>query len=703
MDLPSKSGEGLNALLSSLVEVTYPIDDLEALKRAQSNCIQRFQDDLESGGAELAKLADNYSRLQNVWGFGVWEWHSEEDRFTVFDSSLWRSMGFNSSGIESISKVEHALKLVHPDDHAVVVDVLKNHRRDNRGPIECAYRLCGKDGKYRWIYLRASSLRNEDGWITYMSGVNYDITNEKYAEQSLRDNQSLFQRILKSTNDGIWEWSLSKGRLSFSQGCWRILGFNVEDSEMGLRRHRLWRARVHPMDRSEFDLALTLPMEHGGEIDVEYRIKNIHDEWIWIRSRGDVIYDENGDIEYLSGANIDITELKRAEERLISAKSLAEQANKAKSDFLSNMSHELRTPMNAIIGFAQLFDYADNITDEQRENINEINRAGNHLLELINDVLELSRIEAGKLQFSLEAVAIGQLIQTVFDDCAISASQRHVSLNFEPQHLIDTYIRADQNALQQAISSLIEFGVQSSRVGGRVIVSLATTANDYLVISVRDNGQGIPKSAQATLFEPFGRKAQDNQESSGIGLAICQKLVELMSGNLLFESEEGVGTCFQIQLPMVKKEKTIPASSDYVPKAVEVGAGFSIDSELFTGKCFLYIEDNAANISVLEQYFGQFTGLDFHSAGESITGLFKARQLDPDLIILDINMPGIDGFEVLTILRSDPATQAMPVVALSANATNDDIRRALDAGFTDYLTKPVDVEQLTMVINSLVH
>ncbi|BFM07664.1 PAS domain-containing hybrid sensor histidine kinase/response regulator [Halioxenophilus aromaticivorans] len=692
-------------LLTSLVELSGLGGNTASTEAKMQRNLEAFHQEQVNGGAELSKLHDTYFRLQNVWGFGTWEWDIKTWRFTVFNSQLWRALGYSAEEIEAIDTVEHAMSFVHENDHPPLAKILEKHRKDSSVPLQQSYRMRCKNGTYRWTHLRAQTLRNSDNKIVYMSGVNYDITNEKYAEQSLRENQSLFQRILKSSNDGIWEWSLRDGRLSFSQGCWRLLGFNVEDIEMGLRRHRLWRARVHPLDRSEFDLALTLPMESGGEIDVEYRIKNIHDEWMWIRSRGDVIYDENGAIEYLSGANIDITELKRAQERLTSAKSLAEQANKAKSEFLSNMSHELRTPMNAIIGFTQLFDYADNVTEEQRENISEINRAGHKLLDLINDVLELSKIEAGKLLCSLEPVAVAALIEDVFVQSQHVAELKDVSLSFEPHHLTSVYVRADQNALRQAVTNLIDFCVLSCRIGGRIIVSLATTTNDYLVVSVRDNGRGISKSEQDMMFEPFGHRVGDEQvdQGSGIGLAISKSLVELMSGNLLFDSEEGVGTCFQIQLPLIKHELTITEQSDYIPKAVALGEDFSVNNDLFVGKCFLYIEDNSANIAVLEQYFSQFNGLQFEVADESITGLFKARNTAPDIIILDINMPGIDGYEVLTILRSDLSTESIPVIALSANTARDDIQRALDAGFTDYITKPVDVEQLTMVVNSLVH
>lgn len=665
--------------------------------------IDNFKQDLFVGGQQLEQMSHNFDRLQKVWGFGCWEWDFCAGRFSVFNSHLWRSMGYTEEDLALIDSTEGAMSFVHKDDLPAMSAALEDEESIG-STFEYSYRLRCKNGSYRWLHLRAASQRDDEDKLLFMSGVNYDITNEKYAEQSLRDNQALFQRILTSSNDGIWEWSRTDSRMSFSQGCWRLLGFSTEDNELGKRRHRMWRARIHPMDRPEFDMALGQALEQGIAIDVEYRIKNIYDEWIWIRTRGDVIYDGEGKVEYLSGANIDITELKRSEERLIAAKSLAEQANKAKSEFLSSMSHELRTPMNAIMGFAQLFDYADNITSEQRENISEINRAGHRLLDLINDVLELARIEAGKLQFSLEAIAIGPLIESVFGECHNMAREQGVNLNFEPHHLTNAFVRADQNGLKQAILSLVNYGIQSCRSGGRVIVSLVDTANDYLVISVRDNGRGIPSALQPDLFEPFGRKVSENhnEESTGIRLAICKQLVELMAGNLQYDSEEGVGTCFQIQLPLEKREKFTDKSNQANAIIRDSLNGFEVNTHLFADKCFLYIEDNHANISLLEQYFSQFVDLSFEIADESVLGLFKARNSKPDLIILDINMPGIDGYEVLTILKGDEETASIPVVALSAHATNEEINRALDAGFIDYLTKPVDVEQLTMIASSLV-
>ncbi|WP_317928648.1 PAS domain-containing protein [Halioxenophilus sp. WMMB6] len=648
---------------------------------------------------DLLNISLQFARMQNVWGFGYWEWDLVTGEFRVLPSHLWRSMGYEPKEVLAIKSVEQAVALVHPEDRLAISAAL-SEQLATESAYEYSFRIRNSRGNYSWVQSRAASLRDANDKIIFIASVNYDITNEKLAEQELRDNQAHFERILHSSNDGIWEWSCSEQRLSFSQGCWRLLGFELDDAEVGKRRHQLWRARIHPLDRQAYDQTLQDRIANGGEFDIEYRIKDIEDNWLWIRTRGDVIYDEEGNVEYLAGAHIDITAIKRADERIITAKQVAEQANQTKSEFLSSMSHELRTPMNAILGFTQLFDYAGNITDEQRENINEIKKAGNQLLELINDVLELSKIEAGKLQFSLEPVAVGPLIEEVFNNCREGADALNISLSYEPHHLANATVRADKPSLRQAIINLICNAVHYNRPGGRIIVSLMDTAEHFLVISVRDTGRGVAAKDANTLFEPFGRKSAEGGENqgSGIGLAICKRLVELMGGVIEFDSEEGVGSCFQIHLPM---QQQIVAENPAARKLLPMAAVSDFNPDLFAGKKLLYIEDNSANIRLLEQFFNHFNDLNFQVAEESVLGLYKARNLKPDLIILDINMPGMDGYEVLAILRSDEQTANIPVIALSANATNQDIKRALEVGFSDYLTKPVDVEQLAAVVGSL--
>lgn len=648
----------------------------------------------------LLQMSLHFARIQSVWGFGFWEWDKACDRFQVLPSNLWRSMGYEPKQLLAINSVEEVLRFVHHQDRAELIKAFRNDPAKLIDGYVHSFRALNSDGSYRWIQVRVNALTDDGGNVSYIAGVNYDITNEKQAEHELRDNQSHFSRVIHSTNDGMWEWSRETGKASFTQGCWRLLGFDIDDNDMGEDRYQAWQERIHPADANRCASLLQDHLHHGGDFDLEYRIRNAQDEWQWVRTRGDVIYDEDGEVEFLAGAHIDITELKKAEDRMLETKRIAEQANQAKSEFLSSMSHELRTPMNAILGFTQLFDFAENLTDEQRENISEIRKAGDQLLVLINDVLELSRIEAGKLQFSLEPIAVGGVIEAVFEHCSKPASEFGVSLSFEPHHLANTFVRADQNGLQQTIINLICQAVHSNRPGGRVIVSLIDTSSDTLIISVRDTGRGIPEACKQDLFEPFSHpRGELNEASTGIGLAISKKLVELMGGRIEFESEEGVGSCFQIHLPIAPQG----AATEIKRIAPEPSEHFLINKQLFAGRKLLYIEDNRANIRLLEQYFAEFDAMQFHVADESVLGLYMARSLQPDLILLDINMPGMDGYEVLAILRSDPSTADIPVVAVSANATNVDIQRALEVGFNDYLTKPVDVEQLTMTVTTELH
>ncbi len=663
------------------------------------NSTQRSVTQWEDTKKNLLKMSLHFVRMQNVWGFGYWEWDFTETNFKIHPSNLWRSMGYQSHEILGIQTVEQILEYVHEEDRIYLqTEVLESLKKE--ASYEYSFRVRNRDGSYRWIQSRTSSLRDANNKIYYLAGVNYDISNEKRAEEGLRENQTQFQRILHSSNDGIWEWSRKAANLTFSQGCWDLLGYRVDDNTLGPRRYRLWRARIHPLDRPHFDQILRDRIQNGGEFDIEYRIQNKDKHWLWVRTRGDVIYDENGEVEYLAGANIDISALKKANERILSAKKLAEQANQAKSEFLSSMSHELRTPMNAILGFTQLFDYADNITEEQRENIQEIRKAGNQLLELINDVLELARIEAGKLNTHLEPVAISSVIHNVFDHCQQSAKELGVDLSYEPHHLASVAVKADKTALTQAIINLICFGVHNNHIGGRVIVSLMDTAANYLVISVRDTGKGVEKSQIPCLFEPFSRKSYESPDSVcvGIGLTIAKRLVELMNGNLEFESEKGIGSCFQIQLPL----ESIDAAIQHEVEEREAYSGHQ-NKRLFSGKRFLYIDEVGAQSEALAQAFQMFDELDFQRADEGVLGLYKARNMSPDAIIMDINMPGMDGYELLSILRSDKNTENIPVIALSTNATNRDMQKALDAGFSDFLTKPVDIDQITMVLNGLVN
>lgn len=542
-------------------------------------------------------------------------------------------------------------------------------------------------------------MRNEKGWAVYLSGINFDITGLKEAEDETRRREARQMRIINASNDGIWEWSAEEDTFFFSKRCFEQIGIPVSDEDLqkGLHQFRRFREHVPPQDRRRLDLAWMRHLKHRETLDVEYCIRGGGNQLYWLRTRGQANYNEAGELLSVSGTNLDITELKRAEERVVQAKEAAEKANRAKSEFLSSMSHELRTPMNAILGFSQLFDFDTNLAAGQRENIREIRKAGQHLLRLINDVLDLAKIESGKLTLSLEPVLPVRVVKECLALMQAQADARRISLDFDAGAHAGLYVHADSMRLKQVLLNLISNAIKYNHPGGSVTVRFMVEDNARLVIQVEDTGYGISESQYDAVFEPFNRLGaeQSDAEGSGVGLVITRQLVEMMSGRLDFVSEVGKGSCFSATLNIAEAWTAQTAVNDNV--SVTDMPAFAVRSP----RRILYIEDNASNLRLMEQLLQRFSSIELMMASDAFRGLYRARTEQPDLIILDINLPGIDGFEALKVLRHDAVTADIPVIALSANAMAHDVERGLRAGFKAYLTKPVVMSELLRVLEQL--
>ena len=417
----------------------------------------------------------------------------------------------------------------------------------------------------------------------------------------------------------------------------------------------------------------------------------------WIKGRGSVVMDELGEVISMAGSNLDITPLKEAEQRVLQARDAAENANRAKSEFLSSMSHELRTPLNAIMGFAQLFDYDDNLTPEQLENLREIRKAGGHLLQLINDVLDLAKIESGKLTLSLEPVLPSRVVRECIQLVQSLAEGRAIKISTDFRRHTNAFILADSVRLKQVVLNLLSNAIKYNRMGGTVEVIFMATEDGQLRIGVRDTGHGIAEDKRKEMYQPFNRLGAEGGkvEGSGVGLVITRRLMEMMHGAIDFESRVGAGTTFWLTFQQVEQPDMEVAVHTHVPTA---RAELNISSP----HKVLYIEDNPSNIRVIRQFCQRFPLLELEVAEEAFMGLYKARTFVPDIIILDINLPGMDGFEVLEVLKADPGTASVPVLALSANAMNFDVERGMKAGFFEYLTKPIDINRLIQTLNRLV-
>ncbi len=557
-----------------------------------------------------------------------------------------------------------------------------------RREVPAQYRRVTKEGRVLEVEGRLAP----DGRLvrTYR-----DVTADAHAAEALRLSEQRFRNMADAAPALIWQGD-AEGRAEWFNQRW--LDFTGRPLGEELQRH--WSDRLHPDDLERCRDLFYRAVAAAAPFEVEYRVVCRDGREVWVADHGTTRFDADGRFEGFTCYGWDITERKAAQQALAAAKDEAERLSHAKSEFLSRMSHELRTPLNAVLGFAQLLasDTLEPLTPRQHERVQELQRGGSHLLDLINDVLDIARIEAGSLRLQLQAV----------DLCALAGECERLVAGLMARHEVRLEVacsgagcvHADPTRLKQVLVNLLTNAAKYNRQGGTARLSWARHG-ERVRVSIQDEGAGMDAAQQAQLFRAFERLGAENGpvEGTGIGLVLSKWLVELMGGRIGVDSQPGAGTTFWFELDAAEPADTATAAPEPLPAAgPAMPARLPLDRPAQSQRV-LYIEDNEVNRLLMQGMLAQRPGLELQLAALPEEGLAMARSAPPALVLLDIQLPGIDGFEVLARLRADARTAAIPVVAVSANAMPADRERAARAGFDEYVTKPIELDGLLGVVD----
>ena len=586
---------------------------------------------------------------------------------------------------------------LHPEDLARVSQSIQVSA-EQLTLWDCEYRVLLPGRPVQWLQGRAAPERAADG-STVWHGFITDVTARKQAEQLLRERDTVLMQAQRLGKMGSWRWSSAERRSEWSEETCRLFG--VDPAQNVIADEEFMRY-VHP-DDAEMVMQMHLDaLADRSPYDVQYRAVRADGGTLTLHARAELVRDPaTGLALSMVGTLLDVTERVAAEQELqrhrdhlerlveerthelIAARDQAQQASRAKGDFLSSMSHELRTPMNAILGFSQLLELDRTLEARSAGYVHEILRAGHHLLTLINEVLDLARIESGRLSLSPEPLPLAGLVQEAQMLVQPLAQQREVALSVAP--LQGLVVRADRLRLKQVLLNLLSNAVKYNRPGGTVHLEAQVQDMFTVRIRVRDTGIGITAQNLPQLFQPFSRVSGTAAEGTGIGLSISQRLVVMMGGRIGVHSTPGVGSEFWIELP--SDHLADPPPPLLQPEAFTPAPRPGREARV------LYVEDNPANLKLVEQIVQRHPRVELLMAPSGSLGLDLARSHRPDLLLLDIHLPDIDGFQVLARLRADAATRHIPVVAVTAQAMPDDVKRVMAAGFDGYLAKPLELNR----------
>ena len=620
------------------------------------------------------------------------------------NSSVEQILGLSAHQLQGLTLFDPRWQIIHEDGsnflseaHPVMVSL-----REDIEQRDVIMGIRKPSGELAWISVNSVPIEPKKNLTSVIVTVT-DITERKCVEGILKDKEERLTLATFHGGVGIWDWNLQTKILLWDESMYALYQMRREDFT---GNYEAWRKSLHPDDIERGEREVNAAISGKIPFNTEFRVVWPNGEIRHIKSVAKVFLDNLGNPSRMLGTNIDITERKQIEDtlqenyiELRDAKAAAEKANLAKSNFLSSMSHELRTPLNAVLGFAQLLELGTPPpTPFQKTAIDHILKSGWHLLNLIDEILDLSLIEAGRTAISQEVFALTDVLQDCQAMVESLASTGGIHITF-PQPDTSFYVRADKTKLKQVMINLLSNAIKYNRADGAVIVQFMMSDKMRVRISVTDTGMGLSPEQLAQLFQPFNRLGQEtgNEEGTGIGLVVTKQLIELMGGVIGVESKVGIGSEFWIELEAAHAPKfPIQAVTDSIAECDVEKPGHP----LLAQRTLLCIEDNSTNLLLVEQLIACRSDLKLITAIDGYSGIQMAGIHHPDAILMDINLPDINGFDAMKILRENRATAHISVIALSANALPHDIEKGVEAGFFRYLTKPIKINEFMDAIDA---
>ncbi|MEA1676255.1 CHASE domain-containing protein [Nitrospirillum sp. BR 11163] len=697
--LLAAGGVGVTGVLLALLSHLYMANRARRLAAGQEQARQTDMLEREVK-ARTADLAQREARFKTLTELSTdWYWETDADgRFTAV------SQGVSRIGQDHQSLIGKTRRELSADAQDPRLEQYEDFVRRGQPFRDLRYDLIGNDGALRHIVISGTPILDAAGACVGYRGSGRDVTEQLRSEEALRATSSRLALATKASGIAIWEYDVATGHLDWDDQMFQLYGARRDGEDC----FSIWWTHCHPDDTARVAAEFQRVLEGGADLDTEFRVVRADGGARHVKGASITDRDADGRPIRIIGVNWDITEVRDREAALVAAQAAAEAASRAKTDFLANMSHEIRTPMNAVLGLTQLLAES-RLSPQQRDFVTKISSAGRGLMALINDILDFSKVEAGQLDLEHAEFQLPDLVDGLVSLVSVNADEKKLALASTIAPHTPALVVGDRLRLQQILLNLLGNAIKFTQAGSVMldvrVVAWPRPDRVALRFSVTDSGIGIPAHAIPTLFSAFTQADSSTTRrygGSGLGLAISKRLVTLMGGEIGVESQPGAGSTFWFIVPLdvaSPSQAAGQANRTVPPPGAAASAPRSRRPKRLKGLRLLMVEDNSINQEVgrliLEREGANVT---IAADGAQALARLRARPGSVDLVLMDMQMPVMDGYEATRLIRQEPGLGTLPVVALTAGVLDAERARAYAAGITDFMTKPFDLDQMVATI-----